>query len=319
MALDEVGISSHTPQPWGGEIEQDEKGEPTGTLLETAANPLHSASWNAYAERDWDRAVELLHAKMREYLAVGITAVGDAMVTAKAAELYRRADAQGKLPFTVQQLHAGDHFFAMQDLRRSDIVDRIKEPSSERLHGGTMKIFVDRAYPGPAIDRIHHGCCSHVGAAFYDKNEIRELAVRASELGIHTAIHGMGNCAVDTVLDAYEAVRRQRKSDSVLRLEHAFVADPRQGARMAELGVDLVANPGLAYLWGEFFDMWRGEDQHHLRVLPVRSMLDAGVRVESGLRPPVRNILACGDHLDCRCADDSSQCPAGPRRGHHGR
>jgi hypothetical protein len=223
--------------------------------------------------------VELLNAKMKQYLAVGITAVGDAMVTAKAAELYRRADAQGNLLFTVQQLHAGDHFFAMQDLRRSDIVDRIKEPSSDMLRGGTMKIFVDRAYPGPAIDRIHHGYCTHVGAAFYAKNEIHELAARASELGINTAIHGMGNCAVDTVLDAYEAVRRRKKSDSVLRLEHAFVADPRQGARMAEVGVDLVANPGLAYHWGEFFDMWRGEDQHHLRVLPVRSMIDAGVRV----------------------------------------
>jgi predicted amidohydrolase YtcJ len=148
---------------------------------------------------------------VKEYLAVGLTAMGDAMVTAKSAELYRRADAQGKLPFTVQQLHAGDHFFAMQDLRRSDIVDRIREPSSSRLRGGTMKIFVDRAYPSPAIDRIHDGCCTHVGARFYTKNEIRELALRARELGIDTAIHGMGNCAIDTVLDAYEAVRRQTR------------------------------------------------------------------------------------------------------------
>jgi predicted amidohydrolase YtcJ len=149
QALAEVGISAHTPQPWGGEIELDKKGEPTGTLIETPANPLHSASWNAYAERDVEHAVELLHAKMKDYLAVGITGVADAMVTAKSAELYRRADARGKLPFTVQQLHAGDHFFAMQDLRRPDIVDRIQEPSSDRLREGTMKIFVDRAYPAP--------------------------------------------------------------------------------------------------------------------------------------------------------------------------
>jgi predicted amidohydrolase YtcJ len=234
---------------------------------------------------------------MKKYLAVGLTAVGDAMVTAKAAELYRRADAQGKLPFTVQQLHAGDHFFAMQDLRRSDIVDRIKEPSSDMLRGGTMKIFVDRAYPSPAIDRIHDGCCTHVGATFYTKKEIHELAVRASELDINTAIHGMGNCAIDIVLDAYEAVRRRSTSDSVLRLEHAFIADPRQGSRMAELGVDLVANPGLAYGWGEVFDMWRGENQHHLRLFPVRSMLDAGVRVSlasdhpCGTFSPVEIIL----------------------------
>ncbi len=279
VALTRVGIDAHTPDPGGGEIERDKTGEPTGVLYENAANVLHSTSWNAYAERDWDRSVELLHARMNDYLAVGITFVGDAMVTAKAAELYRRADAQRKLPFGVQMLHAADHFFDAHDLRRTDIIDRIKEPGSDRLIGGTMKIFVDRAYPSPALDKVHNGCCSHVGIAFYPKSEVGRLAARANELGISTAIHGMGNCAVNTVMDAYENSRRGRSSDAVLRLEHAFIAEPKQAPRMADLGIDLVANPGLAYLWGEVFSFWRGDDQEHLRVLPVRSMLDAGVRV----------------------------------------
>ncbi|MBR8640488.1 amidohydrolase [Streptomyces tuirus] len=280
LALSEVGITAHSPQPWGGEIEKDDKGRPTGVLLEAASNPLHSASWNAYAERDWDRAVDLLHAKMSEYAAVGLTGVGDAMVTAKAAELYRRADAVGRLPLTVQQLHHGDHFFAMQDLRRHDIVEQLHEPHSDMLRGGTLKIYVDRAYPdGPALDQIHDGCTRHVGSSFYTKGEILDLAVRAGDLGVNTAIHAMGNCAVETVLDAYETVRGRKSSDSVLRIEHAFVAEPAQGARMADLGVDLVVNPGLGYGWGGFFSMWRGVNQPHLRVLPVRSMIDAGVRV----------------------------------------
>ncbi|MFP3459959.1 amidohydrolase [Arthrobacter globiformis] len=278
-ALDQVGISAHTPDPWGGEIERDTRGAPTGTLLEAAANLLHSASWNDYADRDWDRAVEMLRSKMHDYLAVGLTAVGDAMVTAKSAELYRRADAAGKMPFTLQQLHGGDHFFSMQDLGRSDIVDRIMEPESFLLRGGAMKIFVDRAYPSPAIDQIHDGCKTHVGANFYSKDEVHHLAVQASKLGINLAIHGMGNCAIDIVLDAYEAVRRQSNAETVLRLEHAFIAETGQGQRMADLGVDLVANPGLAYGWGEVFDMWRGEKQNHLKLFPVRSMIDAGVRV----------------------------------------
>lgn len=286
LALASVGIDAHTPDPDGGEIERDKGGELTGVLYENAANPLHSTSWNAYAERDWDHSVELLHTKMKEYLAVGITFVGDAMVTAKSAELYRRADAQGKLPFGVQMLHAGDHFFDTHNLRRTDIIDRITQPSSERLIGGTMKIFVDRAYPSPAIDKIHDGCCTHTGVAFYPKAEVSRLAARANELGIGTAIHGMGNCAVDTVLDAYENSRRGRSGDAVLRLEHAFIAEPQQAPRMAALGVDLVANPGLAYLWGEVFNFWRGEGQHHLRVFPVRSMLDAGVRVSLGSDHP---------------------------------
>ncbi|MEQ9059730.1 MAG: amidohydrolase [Gammaproteobacteria bacterium] len=286
MALARVGIDEHTPDPAGGEIERDKTGVPTGVLYENAANPLHSHSWNEYAERDLDRTVELLHAKMREYLAVGITFVGDAMVTSKSAQLYRLADRQGKLPFGVQMLHAADHFFDTHDLRRPDIIDRIKEPGSDRLVGGTMKIFVDRAYPSPAIDKMHHGCCAHTGVAFYPKAEVGRLARRAVELDIATAIHGMGNCAVNTVMDAYENSRRGRSSDAVLRLEHAFVAEPAQAPRMADLGIDLVANPGLAWLWGEVFDMWRGECQHHLKLFPVRSMIDAGVRVSLGSDHP---------------------------------
>ncbi|MBI5615592.1 MAG: amidohydrolase [Gammaproteobacteria bacterium] len=286
LALARVGIDEHTPDPGGGEIERDKRGVPTGTLYENAANVLHSTSWNAYAERDWDRSVELLHSKMKDYLAAGITFVGDAMVTAKSAELYRRADAQGKLPFAVQMLHAADHFFDVHDLRRTDIIDRIKQPGNAKLIGGTMKIFVDRAYPSPALDKIHNGCCAHAGIAFYPKSEVGRLAQRANELGISTAIHGMGNCAVNTVMDAYENSRRGRSTDAVLRLEHAFIAEPEQGPRLADLGIDLVANPGLAYLWGEVFSFWRGDDQTHLRVLPVRSMLDAGVRVSLGSDHP---------------------------------
>jgi predicted amidohydrolase YtcJ len=278
-ALAEVEIDAHTPQPWGGQIEKGSGGEPTGTMIETATNLLHSASWNVYAERDWERSVMLLNAKIRDYLAAGLTGVGDAMVTAKAAELYRRADAAGQLSLTVQQLHHGDHFFAMQDLRRFDIVEQVKEASTKMLRGGTLKIYVDAGYPdGPAIDQVHGRCTTHTGSSYYTKAEVLDLAKRASDLRINTAIHAMGNCAVDTVLDAYEVVRRTT-SGAVLRVEHAFVAELRQGARMRELGIDLVANPGLGYAFGPLFSKWRGENQPHLRVFPVRSMIDAGVRV----------------------------------------
>lgn len=278
LALATVGIDEHTPQPWGGLIEKDHRGVPTGILLEAATNLLHTASWQAYADRD--NSIELLRRKMKEYLAVGITGVGDAMVTAQAAELYRRADEAGGLPLTVQQLHHGDHFFAMQDLRRSDVLEQIKEAKTERLRGGTLKIFADRGYPdGPAIDRIQDGCRTHVGSSFYSGGEIEDLALRAASLGISTAIHAMGNCAVGRVLDAYEAVRRRTPFEGVLRIEHAFVAEPQQAARMADLAVDLTVNPGLGFHWGGLFDMWRGEGQGHLRVLPVRSMIEAGVRV----------------------------------------
>lgn len=278
-ALALAGISNHSPQPWGGEIVLDGRGEPTGLLLEAAANLLHTACWEAHADRDHERSVALFHAKMQDYLAVGLTGIGDACVTAKASEIYGRADASGFLPFTVQQLHAGDHFFAMQDTRRTDVVDRILGAESTYLRGGAMKIFYDRAYPRPAVDQVHDGCTRHVGATFYTKNEIRALAVGASRLGMTTAVHSMGNCAIDTVLDAYEAVRREASDDTIMRMEHAFIADPKAAPRMASLGVEVVANPGVLHAWGEVFADWRGEGQDQLSLFPMRTFLDAGVRV----------------------------------------
>jgi predicted amidohydrolase YtcJ len=286
-ALDATGISACTPDPWGGQIDRGPSDVPTGILYETAMDLPFSSSWEAYARRDWDQAVGLLEAKARDYLAVGLTGIGDACVTTAAAELYRRVDEAGRLPLTVQQLHGGDHFFSQQDLRRTDIVDRIHRSGSQRLRGGTMKVFADRGFPdGPAIHQVHDGCTRHVGTNFYSAREMHELAVQATELGIGLAIHGMGNCAVDMVMDAYEAVRRTNGDDAVLRLEHAFVAEPTQAPRLASLGIDLVANPGLGYGAGDIMNLWRGEGQGHLRVLPVRSMIDAGVRVSFGSDHP---------------------------------
>lgn len=278
-ALRAVGISAHSPQPWGGEIVMDDSGEPNGVLIEAAANLVHTANWEAHADKDPDLAVELFRSKMQEYLGVGLTAIGDACVTAKASELYRKADRAGALPLTVAQIHAGDHFFAMQDTRRTSVVERILESGSTMLRNGTMKIFYDRAYPQPAVDQIHDGCTKHVGATFYTKREIDQLAVSAAHLGMDTAIHSMGNCAIDTVLDAYEDVRRHVGDDRILRIEHAFIAEPSQASRMASLGVEVVANPGVLHSWGEVFQDWRGEGQDQLTMFPMRTFLDAGVRV----------------------------------------
>lgn len=279
LALAAVGIDACTPDPWGGGIERDERGELTGTLFEAATNLLQTASWGAYAELDWERAVALLESKAREYLALGITGVGDACVLDDTAKLYRLADEAGRLPLTVQQLHGGDHFFAAPDPRRADFLERVRAGDTQLLRGGTMKIFVDRAYPdGPGMHLHHDGCTTHAGVNFYSPREVRELAVQAGRLGIDLAIHGMGNCAVDTVSDAYELVRREAGDDRVLRLEHAFLAEPAQAPRLASLGVDLVSNPGLIHHDGMAFDGWR-RGATDIKVLPLRSMIDAGVRV----------------------------------------
>lgn len=279
-AMVTAGITEDSRDPWGGQIERDHRGRPNGTLYEAAINLPFSASWGSFQKENPEQSLDLLEKKAREYLAVGITGIGDACVTTSAARIYREADAAGRLPVTLQQLHGGDHFFSRQDLDREDIVARIQAAESARLRGGTMKIFLDRAYPdGPALEHIHDGCTRHVGTPFYGPEEVESIAVAAADRDIDLAIHAMGNGAVDTIVDTYREVRRRTNDDRILRMEHAFIAAESQAGALASAGVDLVANPGLAFDDGLFFDSWRGEGQTHLKVLPLRSMFDAGVRV----------------------------------------
>jgi len=287
-ALLAAGIDRHTPQPWGGEIERDADGEPTGILFEAATNLFATASWRSYATADPGRAVDMLEAKLVEYASTGLTGVSDALVTPDAAELYRRADAAHRLPITVQLIHGGDHNWARPDLRRRDTSDRIAGSEGDRLRGKAMAVIVDRAFPdGPAIDKTDARGTRHHGTPFYARHEVTELALQASDLGVVTAMDALANCSVDTVLDAYAAVRDAGERNSVLRLDHGFVAEQRQATRMAELGVDFVGNPGLAYHFGQMFDEWRGPDQPHLKVLPIRTMIEAGVRVSLASDHPV--------------------------------
>lgn len=282
-ALREAGIDEYAPQPWGGVVVKDYAGRPTGALLEGAVNPMQTRSWTDVASRDPEATLAMLTGQMRQLASLGITGLCDAAVTPDIAAFYADADRAGSLLFTVQQLHTADDFFARQDPRRPDFVKRVHERESARLRSGTMKIFADPGFPdGPLISCSHGGTHSHRGSSWYSGAEIMDMVRTADGLGIRTAIHAMGNWAVDAVLDAYEAVRRHAPShDGLLRIEHAFVSQPQtQAPRMAELDVDLVAMPGLINETGPAFDEgWRGEFRDELAVIPIRSMIDAGVRV----------------------------------------
>jgi predicted amidohydrolase YtcJ len=180
-------------------------------------------------------------------------------------------------------MHGGDHFFAPHDLGRRDVVDRILGADSHLLRGGTMKVFLDRVYPdGPAMYVAEDGCTRrHVGSPFWGPEEAAGISAAAARLGIAVAMHAMGNGAVQTAIDAFTGARRHAGDDRVLRIEHANVAEPEQARRLGSLGVDVVMGPGI--LAGDavhIMEAWRPPaERDRLRLIPIRSMIDAGVRV----------------------------------------
>lgn len=287
-ALERSGIDRHSPPGRCGILVLDEHGEPTGELLESAMNAPESLSWRSYAERAPDRAIALIEQHARRHLALGITAVSDGLVMPSAAALYRAAADAGRLPITVHQMHGGRRFFEPPRLDGSGMAS-IGDDYADRLRGGTVKLFMDAVHPSPAIDRPMGGRPDvHTGVNFYSRGEATELVTETVAAGLQVAIHALGNCAVGQSLDACGAVRRTNLGrDAALRIEHFVLANQSQCRQAADLGVVVVTNPGFVDTWGDqYLERWRWDGRPDLKVLPLRTLLDAGVTVAAASDHP---------------------------------
>jgi predicted amidohydrolase YtcJ len=276
-ALEVIGYDEHTPDPRGGVIVRDHRGRLTGTLFEAATDPVQTDSWLELIGKDPELALDLVEREGNRLLSYGITSITDALVLPETNDLYHRALERGRLKTAVQQIHGGTSFFGAPRLA-GRLQERLK--TQERmLYGGTIKIFMDAAYPLPAIDRIgEDGCVHHVGHNYYSPREVTELVVDAVRNGFDVAIHALGNCGVDRALDAFEVARKQPGGDErILRIEHMFIGHVDQPKRFADLDVSLQAQPLVGYNWSDVFNDNRGADQPQLRLFPLRSLLDAGV------------------------------------------
>jgi predicted amidohydrolase YtcJ len=220
------------------------------------------------------------------HLACGITCVGDALVTPEVTELYRRAEQSKKLPFVLHQMFGGPHFFAspepvaMGDIPTDDV--------SDRLRGGTMKIFMDPVYPRYALLR-HQGCdqVEHLGERYYTQEEVDHLVRHAHQRGLQVAIHCLGNWSVEQALHAFERAQREHPHpDPRFRIEHFTVTSPDQMRRAQSLGVIASMQPPFVFQNGDRMTRTAREMGGETRALAFNSMQSAGVLVAASSDSP---------------------------------
>jgi predicted amidohydrolase YtcJ len=286
-ALAAAGIGRETRDPAYGHIARDGAGEPDGALWETAADLVSTPSMRAQLQELGERVVDLVDEAGRRCLALGITAVSDALVVPETGAMYRRADAAGRLPLGLHQMLGGDAFFARPfDVARGNAPggQRADDDAhiSDRLRGGTLKLFMDPVFPGPARIRFRpDGTAERFGARYYTQDEANEIVLAAHRRGMQVAIHCMGTWSIDQALDAIEhALRAAPAEDPRFRIEHFTTPIGPQIRRARSLGVVPVVQP--AYILaprpagaGNLLADLGGD----VRLHPYRTMLDEGVVV----------------------------------------
>ncbi len=271
-ALEELGISSSTPDPAGGGIARDSAGRPSGGLLERAWSEAHARSLAGYTEPD--RWGELIERRCRTLLQEGVTALHDAACSPAAEAVYASLAAQGRLPIGVV---ANPHPAALlSELDPARLDGPPTGEGSEQFRIGPVKLFADGGAQPGVVGHLG-GEPVQLGMTF---GPIHHQIEAAADRGFGVAVHVMGNAMMDEVLDAFGRVADRAP---MLRIEHATLASTEHIERMASQGVVAVVQPGFVPLLGALVE---GYELDEATWMPFRSLLDAGVTLAGSSDDP---------------------------------
>ena len=233
-ALQRAGITDSTADPEGGQILRDADGAATGILLETAMD-LVSGRIPSPAG---DELADMMTDAQARALRSGVTMIHDFDEPTCLAALQILRE-RGALSLRVlKQINQPWLDAAIASGIRSGFGD-------DWIRIGALKLFADGAL-GPKTALMfdpYLGESDNYGMALVDKEEMIEYVSRASEFGLPSSVHAIGDKAVHDALDVFESVRRQEaergeaRSCRRHRIEHVQIVHPQDADRLAELDV----------------------------------------------------------------------------------
>lgn len=241
-ALELAGITAATASPADGTIDRDEDGEPTGVLRESARGYVHHAI-GMLSEDDIVEALTIAGESFRRY---GVTSAAEAGIRNKDEfRAYQRLHGQGKLALRTWLMMIIDD--TLDELAELGISSGFGD---EWLRIGNAKLFSDGSIGGRTarMSRPYEGETDNFGLWMIPPEEITERVIRAHKAGFQIGIHGIGDAAINAILDAYEAAQKEMpREDPRFRIEHCSIIDESIIERTQKLGA--IPIPGTTFLY----------------------------------------------------------------------
>jgi len=237
VACISAGISSRTPDPDSGFIEKREDGEILGVLIEAACIPVFlralSISIHRYAELIEQAACDLHR--------FGITAVHDPGVTPDAEEAYRLLHSEKRLPVSVLMMPHGS------TLLNNLIGKRLEEltfgEGDEQLRVGPVKVFGDGANQATTALTLQIGDQT-LSSGMY-RNDFQNTLIESVRNGFQVCVHCLGNRTVDTVLETFEAAKKEIPPEFIIRprFEHLNLLSQNQISHLSSMNACAAIQP----------------------------------------------------------------------------
>lgn len=276
MKLREMGIDSTTPDPKGGQIVRDTKGEPTGILRDSAMGRslytpvLFRIIFTNEHRVIIDRVLDL-------YRRAGITSVQDNTWNPFTERLLVRFLNEGRLTCRFTCWELGDSLMKI-------LSGLLSVYDGTHVRKGPEKYFTDGAFSTRTgwMFQPYQDEPENFGSPRYTPYEIGELVMDAAKNRRQLAIHAIGDRAVHEILNAMEKARKKYPWITKLRfrLEHVQIVRPSDIPRMRDLGVLACVQPFAVSDPAK--DVTLLGSNRAETAYPYRSMMKAGVPVSFG-------------------------------------
>jgi len=308
-ALRLAGISRRTPDPAGGKILKDARGEPTGILLDNAVELVSKC----IPPLPRDEKKRLMVAAARKCLAAGLVGVHEMGIAAEDVSVYEELSAAGELPFRITGYLSSD----------DTMIAPFLEAGPRAGRGGVLfrivgaKFYADGSLGARSAALIddYADDPGNRGILMQSPDSLYRMILPWREKGFQIAVHAIGDDAVREVLDVYGRLAAERPAPGPKpRVEHAQVVAAEDIARFAKLGVI----PSMQFIHCTSDMSWVEDRLGVGRVAGAyawRSLIAAGNRIPGGSDFPVESINPfLGIHAAVTRQDLAGR-PAGGWRG----
>jgi len=250
------GVDRDTPNPDGGEFFRDADGELTGELSDAACNILTGVHGvkighhgpNFHLADEPEEHLRQLDLATRQFLAGGVTTIGDAQVSRREFDMYLRLAEAGRLELRVS-MYLLSHL--LDDALEMGLVGQF---GNAHLSFAGIKFYADGTLGGwtAYFPDGYVGDPCRTGQLYHEPADYAELIRKAHAAGLQTATHAQSPTAIEMVVSAIEAALAERPdADARHRIEHCGLPTAEQIGRMAASGIRPVNQPQHYYNWGE--------------------------------------------------------------------
>lgn len=286
-ALKIAGITRDSPDPLGGIIEKDNKGEPTGILRDSAINLVT----RFMPEPTIEMWMECIKVAQYIWVAKGFTAVEDVGLLGQGHKIL---DAYTQLAYSNRLLLRTRFSYPISSPRELNegLIRKLRSINNRFLRASSLKIF----YDGSGLARtalMYNDWCKEYrvekgnkGLRLISMDDLINIILLANKNDLRVNIHAIGDRAIDEVTLAISFAKMSYKAQH--SIIHCIVPTKRSIEIMAKLNIGIKTQTSFIYSYGHVYAANLCLERAR-KAFPIKTFLRKNIIVGNGSDAPFLN------------------------------